>query len=280
MSDLPHADEGLRIAAEEQARLRRGMAIKRATVLAAQVLLIVALLVGWEFAPETGLLDPFYISRPHLVFGALQTWTANGTLWLNVLVTLRTALAGFAIGAGLGFLLGVVLGTSFWLGKIITPILSAIQSIPRLALVPLFILWFGVGATSKIALVATVVFFLVFNATVAGVRAVDEHLTNAPRIMRAKTWHVHTMATLPSAVVWISEGLRISVPWAVVATATAEIMSSNEGMGYLITRSASQFYTAGVFASLIVLTLLGVALTGLVVVLEKYLLAWRTEGAR
>ena len=70
MSDLPEADEGLRIAAEEQARLRRGMAIKRAAVLAAQILLIVALLVGWELAPETGLLDPFYISRPHLVFGA------------------------------------------------------------------------------------------------------------------------------------------------------------------------------------------------------------------
>src|SRR5262249_22378393 len=171
MSDLPQADEGLRIAAEEQARLRRSMAIKRTTVLVTQVLLIVALLVGWELAPETGLLDPFYVSRPHLVFGALETWTSNGTLWINSLITLRTALSGFAIGAGLGFLLGVILGTNFWLGRIITPILSAIQSIPRLALVPLFILWFGVGATSKIALVATVVFFLVFNATVAGVRA-------------------------------------------------------------------------------------------------------------
>ena len=98
-------------------------------------------------------------------------------------------------------------------------------------------------STSRAGRIPPHVFFLVFNATVAGVRAVDEHLTNALRIMRAKTWHVHTMATLPSAVVWIIEGLRTSVPWAVVATATAEIMSSNEGMGYLITRSASQFYT-------------------------------------
>jgi NitT/TauT family transport system permease protein len=144
--------------------------------------------------------------------------------------------------------------------------------------VPLFILWFGIGVTSKLALVATVVFFLVFAATRAGVYSVDEQLTNALRIMGAKPWQVHLKATLPSAFIWIAEGLRVSIPWALVATVTAEILSANEGLGYLIARSAGQFFTAGVFAAIFVLTILGVSLTFLITLVEKRLLRWKTIG--
>jgi NitT/TauT family transport system permease protein len=212
------------------------------------------------------------------VLQALHRWALDGTLLRSMLVTLLVALYGFVIGAALGFVAGLILGTSLWLGRILTPIVSALQSIPRLALVPLFILWFGIGDLSKVALVATVVFFLVFAATRAGVAAVDDHLVNALRIMRAKTWQVHLKATLPSAAVWIIEGLRVSIPWALVATVTAEILSANEGIGFLIARSAGQFYTAGVFAGIAVLTLMGVTLTLLVGVIERRLLSWRSVG--
>jgi NitT/TauT family transport system permease protein len=269
---------GLRIAIEEQRRLRRRALRDRAMVVLCQLALIAATLAAWQFAPSEGLFDPFYISRPSLVLQALHRWALDGTLLRSMLVTLLVALYGFVIGAALGFVAGLILGTSLWLGRILTPIVSALQSIPRLALVPLFILWFGIGDLSKVALVATVVFFLVFAATRAGVAAVDDHLVNALRIMRAKTWQVHLKATLPSAAVWIIEGLRVSIPWALVATVTAEILSANEGIGFLIARSAGQFYTAGVFAGIAVLTLMGVTLTLLVGVIERRLLSWRSVG--
>ena len=270
---------GLQLAAEEQRRLRRTALRDRLLVLLCQVGLIGVILVAWQFAPQTGLFDPFYISRPSMMMDTTMGWVMDGTLLRNVIVTLTVAMYGFAIGAASGFVAGMVLGTSRrWLGPILTPIVSALQSIPRLALVPLFILWFGIGVTSKVALVATVVFFLVFGATRAGVAAVDDHLVNALRIMGAKSWQVHMKATLPSAAVWIIEGLRVSIPWALVATVTAEILSANEGIGYLIARSAGQFYTAGVFSGIVILTVMGVLLTLIVQFLERRLLSWRQVG--
>jgi len=272
------ADLQWKLALQQQAADRRRSRIERMIVVAAQVLLIVLLLVFWELAPKEGVFDPFYISRPSTIFNTLVTWHNNGLLWGNILKTLEITIYGFFIGASLGFVVGALLGVSRWLGRILTPFITALQSVPRLALVPLFILWFGIGLSSKLALVATVVFFLVFQATRAGVHSVDEQLTNALRIMRAKPWQVHMKATLPSAVIWIGEGLRVSVPWALVATVTAEILSANEGLGYLIARSAGQFFTAGVFAAIFVLTVLGVLLTFVITVVEGRLLQWKTVG--
>jgi NitT/TauT family transport system permease protein len=244
-------------------------------VLLGQIILVLVVVFLWEKAPAQGVFDPFYISRPSLIFNTLWTWATTGKLWENMLITLTITLAGFLIGGVLGFACGALLGINKWLGRMLTPFVTALQSVPRLALVPLFILWFGIGVLSKLALVATVVFFLVFMATRAGVAAVDEQLTNTLRIMRAKPWQVHTKATLPSAMIWITEGLRVSIPWALVATVTAEILSSNEGLGYLLARSAGQFFTAGVFAAIFVLTVLGVLLTYLVTLMERRLLAWK-----
>lgn len=273
-----NADLQWKLAIQQQASDRRRAHVERFVVLAVQLLLIAILLFCWEIAPKDGMFDPFYVSRPSTVLNTLITWHNTGLLWGNMLITLQITIYGFLIGAGLGFVVGSLLGVSRWLGRILTPFVTALQSVPRLALVPLFILWFGIGMTSKLALVATVVFFLVFAATRAGVFSVDEQLTNALRIMRATWWQVHLKATLPSAVIWIAEGLRVSVPWALVATVTAEILSANEGLGYLIARSAGQFFTAGVFAAIFVLTILGVLLTFLITLIEKRLLRWKTLG--
>jgi NitT/TauT family transport system permease protein len=271
----PDAEEQMFIAVTEQKLEKLRARREHLTLFGCQVLLVGVLLVLWQVAPATGAFDPFYISRPSLILETLWTWATTGMLWRNMLITLTITLAGFLIGGVLGFICGALLGINKWLGRMLTPFVTALQSVPRLALVPLFILWFGIGALSKLALVATVVFFPVFMATRAGVAAVDEQLTNTLRIMRAKPWQVHMKATLPSAMIWITEGLRISIPWALVATVTAEILSSNEGLGYLLARSAGQFFTAGVFAAILVLTILGVVLTYLVTLMERRLLAWK-----
>ncbi len=261
-----------------QARRRRRIAI-----LMIQIALAIGALVFWEWAagPRNTpgiLIDEFYISRPTLVWDALRRWTTEGVLWISIYYTFETTVLGFIIGTAMGLVIGFILGVNPFLASIFQPFINALYSIPRLALVPLFMLWFGIGIGSKLALVVSVVFFLVFFATFTGVKDVDQELLNKLRLMRANWWSVHLKVTLPAATTFIISGLSISLPYALVAQVTAEMLSSNRGMGYLLIRSSSQFYTPGVFAAITVLMVMGVALTWSIQLLENWLLRWKPKA--
>jgi NitT/TauT family transport system permease protein len=255
---------------------------KRVQIQVERLLLIVGLLVAWEvFAGPPGrsltLIDEFYVSKPSAMYNAVSRWIEQGILFPNIAVTLQETLVGFIIGAFLGMLVGFLLGTSPHLSAVFSPIVAALYAIPRLALIPLFLLWFGLGIGSKLALVITVVFFLVFYNTYSGVRDVDQGLVDVLKVMKATRWHIHSKVTMPSAMTWIIAGLRVSVPYALVAAVTGEMTASNSGMGYLIIRASGQFNTAGVFGGIFVLMVLALILGAVVEVLEKRLLRWKTD---
>lgn len=242
--------------------------------------LIVGLLIAWQLFsgnPNHGLtlIDEFYISKPSAMYDSISAWLEQGTLFSNLFVTIQETLIGFVIGAALGMLVGFLLGTSPHLSAVFSPIMAALYAIPRLALIPLFLLWFGLGMGSKLALVITVVFFLVFYNTHSGVRDVDQGLVDVLKVMKASRWHIHTKVTIPSAMAWIIAGLQVSVPYALVAAVTGEMTASNSGMGYLIIRASGQFNTAGVFAGIFVLMVLALLLGAVVAMLEKRLLGWK-----
>jgi ABC-type nitrate/sulfonate/bicarbonate transport system, permease component len=255
---------------------------RRLGILGGRVLLIAGLLAAWEVfsgdprEPMT-LIDEFYISKPSAMYEALRVWIENGVLVSNILVTLQETIIGFLIGAALGMIVGFLLGVSPVMSAIFSPIVAALYAIPRLALIPLFLLWFGLGMGAKLALVITVVFFLVFYNTHSGVRDVDQGLVDVLRVMKASRWHIHTKVTIPSAMTWIIAGLRVSVPYALVAAVTGEMTASNSGMGYLIIRASGQFHTAGVFAGILVLMVLALILGAVVAFLEKRLLGWKKD---
>lgn len=262
-------------------RLRR----RRLIALSAQALLAAAILAFWEtFSGPSGasgkLIDEFYVSRPSLIWKAIQGWSGQGILWPSIMATIQVTLLGFAIGAVIGMAGGFILGVNRLLADIASPFISALYSIPRLALVPLFMLWFGIGIGSKLALVASVVVFLVFYATFAGVRDVDTELLDKLKLMRAKRRHVHLKVTLPSAAAHIISGLSISGPYALVVAVTAEMFSSNRGLGYLLVRSSSQFYTPGVFAAIVIMMILGILLMVITQGLEAWLLRWKPSRER
>lgn len=261
---------------------RRARQRRRTMILVIQAALAVGILILWEWAAgprETPgiLIDEFYISRPSLIGNALTRWLAEGVLWISIYYTLQSTVLGFLIGTALGLVIGFVLGVNPVLAAVFQPFINALYSIPRLALVPLFMLWFGIGIGSKLAVVVAVVFFLVFFATFSGVKNVDQELLDKLRLMRASWWSVHWKVTLPSATTFIISGLSISLPYALVAQVTAEMLSSNRGMGYLLIRSSSQFYTPGVFAAITVLMVMGVALTWFIRLLENWLLRWKPQ---
>jgi NitT/TauT family transport system permease protein len=264
---------------------RRSWRPGRRGIVALRVALGLALVAAWEFLSGTPgdpgvVFDEYYTSSPSAVWDAWGRWIAQDLLWQSILVTAQEALLGFGLGAAIGLAAGLLLGINGTLAAVLSPFVSAVYSIPRLALVPLFMLWFGIGLASKVALVSSIVAFLVFYSTFAGVKDVDRELVDKMRLMRARPWQVHLKVTVPSAMVFIISGLNISAPYALVAAVTAEMLGSNRGMGYLLINSSGQFYTAGVFAAIVVMMGMGLVLMGLVRLAERRLLRWKQAGAR
>ena len=279
MTAIGARNEGVALNRVSQ-QLRRQRFNRRVTILCMRLLLAAAILLLWEYAagPQddpNALIDEFYISRPVLIIEALMRWMDQGILWHSIIQTIANTVMGFVIGAFLGLAFGFVFGSNAFIAAVVDPFVTAVYSIPRLALVPLFMLWFGIGTSMKVALVASVVFFLVFYATYAGVKEVDEEMKQKLRLMRASWYSIIFKVALPSAMTFIISGLRISAPYALVAEVTAEMMSSNSGLGYLLIRSSSQYYTPGVFAAIVLMMIIGMGLTGVVSMIERHALRWK-----
>ncbi len=184
-------------------------------------------------------------------------------------------LAGFVLGATVGIGVGLLLGRNELLAKLLDPILVSIYSLPKVALAPLFIMWFGIGIEMKIILTATIVFFLVFLNTYSGVRAVDREQLEILRLMGAREHHLITKVVFPSAIQWVFTGLKLSVPYALIGAIVGEIMASNRGLGYLLQDAAGQLDTAGVFAALVAIIALALLLQAIVRMVETRLMPWK-----
>jgi NitT/TauT family transport system permease protein len=245
-----------------------------AVVGVARVVLVVTVLAGWELASGR-LISEFWISSPSAVWSALVRFIRDGQLLPAVWATMTETAFGFGLGAAVGIAVGLVFGVNPLVARILDPFFVAFNSIPRVALIPLFILWFGIGLETKVVFAATLVFFPVFMNTFAGARDVDRDLIDVLRVMGASGWDTVRLVLVPSALVWVFAGLRMSVPFALIGAVIAEMFTSNDGLGYLIAVTANQYDTAGSFASLLITTMLGVALTVLVSWLERRFLRWR-----
>jgi NitT/TauT family transport system permease protein len=237
----------------------------------------VAVLGIWQFASGR-LIKPFWISSPLAIWDQLATWIATGDLWLHVEVTLTETLLGFIFGALSGVIVGLALGLNRRLAAILDPFIVGFYSLPKIALAPLFILWFGVGLASKVVMATFVVFFLVFYNTYAGTLAVEQELVDVLRLMGASRRQIVAKVILPSVVIWIFTGMKTSVPYALIGAVVGEMMASNKGLGYLIQAAAGQYDTGGVFAALFVLSIIAMVLHAALKHSERRLLRWKEDG--
>jgi NitT/TauT family transport system permease protein len=242
-----------------------------------QVALGVFILLLWHGASGR-LVDNFFISNPIDVGRRLLDWIADGSLFIHIWATVYATVLGFIVGAIGGVALGIWLGVSPFTSRLLNPYLNALNALPKVALAPLFVLWFGLGIESKVALAAVLVLFLVFLNTYAGVREVDQDLIDGARLMKATRTQVITKVIIPSAMSWVFAGLKISVPYALIGAVLGEMIAANRGLGYLVQFSGSQFDSAGVFAVLIVIALLAVVLNFLVEFVQHRMQQWRVVG--
>ncbi len=233
----------------------------------------VLLIAGWQVASM--MTGEYWIASPWSTLGRVLALAGDGQLGMHAAYTLRSAIIGFVIGFVPGLVLPFLLRRSPILTAIIAPYMMAGYGIPKLALAPLFILWFGIGIESKIAVVAIVTFFLVYYNTTAGVRALDVRLVRMAQVAGASEAQVARKIVWPAAAPYVLAGVRISTPYAIGGAVIAELISSNRGLGYLVQLGAANFDTKTVFAALAATTVIVLGANWLVGAAERYFLRWR-----
>ncbi len=257
---------------------RRPLLSSTPVVVLAQVLVGLALLGAWELASGT-LIDTFFVSKPSLIAGELWQQALSGTLWQDLAVTiLQETLTGYVAGSLLGIAAGFLLAQAPTTARILNPYVMAIYGVPRIALAPLFIVWFGIGLTSKIWLAGMMAFFLAFFNTYTGVGGVDRGIQNVARVMGANRLELILKVILPAASPWIIAGLRVSIPYALVAAVVGEMVMSTAGVGYRIIRATQTFNITGTMAGVVVLMLIVMLANLLLDKAEAYLLRWRPKS--
>jgi NitT/TauT family transport system permease protein len=219
--------------------------------------------------------DPFFFSSPSSVLVRAWELGSTGRIWIHLGATVAEAGLAFVIGSALGGLCGFALARSPFWARVWEPFIQVANALPRVVLAPVFLLWFGLGIASKVALGVTVIFFLVFFNTFQGVRDVPQRLLDNARLLGATPAQLARHVLLPSALVWIFSSLHVSAGMAIIAAVVGEYMGATRGVGYLIAQAESVFDTTGVFAGMAWLAIVVLLIARLVRVAERRLLAWK-----
>ncbi len=278
--------------------------------LAWQALICVGLLSIWQWGYDLhgrlpwlvpDLLDPYFVSKPSEIFehflilsclksklGVFNGWfngefgrcmaRSENNLWIATAVTLKNTFFGFMTGVSSGFAAGLVLGRSDWLSAIFQPFITAVNSIPRIALAPIIVLAFGIGDTSKVVTSWIVVVFLVFFNTFEGARSIDEGFVSAARLLGASEWQITRTVVIPSTMAWVFASLTPAISFALIGVIVGEFIGAERGIGRLIIESEARAEASGMMVAVIVLMLVGVALSALIWRLQAFLLRWQQHN--
>jgi NitT/TauT family transport system permease protein len=241
-----------------------------------QIAVGIALLAGWEAVGR--LHGTQWTSEPSLIAAKLAQWV-QGDLYIHIATTLTEVVTGLFIGSMFGILAGLLLGRSPLLSVILRPIIVAFYSVPLIALAPLFIMFFGLDMLPKIVLVTIVVFFLLFFNTFAGATSVDHDLIAQIELMGSTRREKFQKVVAPACMAWIVGGIKIALPYALVAATTGEMLAARHGLGFLLSDAASQFDMTSLYAALFILMIMGLVVSEIAASSERHILRWRhAEG--
>jgi NitT/TauT family transport system permease protein len=246
---------------------------RRYAVTIGRVALAALLILAWKVGADTA--GPLYVADPFKVFSRIVADTWSGALIRHTYVTLRLSAIGFALGCACGIALPLLLRRLPRLTAAVEPYIMASVGIPKYALVPLFILWFGIDDAPKLWLVGLLVFYVVFIAVFAGIRSVDRGLIDMARIAGASEARITREVIWNSLMPFFFTALKIALPRAVSAAIIGEFLVGNEGLGYLIEYSRQNFDTTGVFAGIVVATALVLAINAVLAMVDRRVNAWR-----
>ncbi|CAN5365793.1 ABC transporter permease [soil metagenome] len=257
---------------------RKGRKLTRITIIGRWVsaLLFIALLIGWELGGLAG--GQRLFSRPTLIIERFWRMVTTGELWPNLFATVWEMLGGLAIGLVLGLVLGVLMGKVKIAGTVLDPYIIAVNGLPRVALGPFFVVWFGIGLFSKMILAASLVFIGVLFNVREGIETVDKDLTDAMRSMRASRWELAKNVIIPSLAPWVFAALKVAIGFALTGAVIGELVGASQGLGWYIGNSLSVIDITGAVTALVLLAVLALIMYVIVLAIERRFLHWRSAA--
>jgi len=239
-----------------------------------RLMLIAAVLLVWEALARIFQVPAFILPLPSNVFLALYRGMVSTMYFEHIRVTLTETLIGFAVGSALAFVLGTAVALSRRTEYFLYPFIVMFQAMPKVALAPIIIVWFGLGLTSKVVTAALVAFFPLLVNTVVGLRSADEDRVNLMRSLAASRGQIFWMLQLPNAMPYIFAGLEIAMIFALLGAIVAELVGAQSGLGMLIQSMNFSMDVAGQFSVLLLLSIIGLLLNGAVTVIRRRVLFW------
>lgn len=238
---------------------------------------LLAVVLGlWEWAARAGWIDATFTGQPSGIAQFLWSNLAESPkLWIELGWTLLGTFASFLLGGAAALLVGLLFVAVPRLERFLDPYMAAFNAMPRIALMPLFILWFGLGVASKVAIGFSLTFFIVLSSTVAGMRGISQDHLTLTRTLGARPAQMFALVTLPGAVPVIFAGLRLGLVYAMLGVVGGEIIAAEHGLGQTLAYLGSTFNMNGVMGVLVVLSLLGMAIIWMMTVFERRLLHWQ-----
>jgi NitT/TauT family transport system permease protein len=254
--------------------------VSRGKLFSFQLLVAVATIALWHLLTavlffDKPILDPFFFATPENVARRVMRWFFDGSIWAHLWITLIESVLAFVVGSVAGVLVGFWFGLNPTIAAVFDPYVKMINALPRIVLAPIFVLWFGLGIRSKVALGVTLVFFVVFFNVYQGVKEVSPTVLANARMLGMNKWQLMRHVYWPSALSWMFSSLHTSVGFAVVGAVVGEYLGSAEGLGYLILQAEGALDVTGVFAGIVVLAAFVILIDWGVTLVEQRLLAWR-----
>jgi NitT/TauT family transport system permease protein len=269
----PHERSLLLHEERRYAHHRRSLALR---VFALRAGILAGFLVLWS-AASGRLIDNLFVSDPLSVARSFLRISLDGTLWWHLRITLVEMTLGYILGVALGVGLAIIVAQIWRAEQIVRPLMLGVFAIPKVALAPLVIVWFGIYLLPKVILAASLVLFIVYFSTLAGFAAVNRDLIASVRVMGASRAALFLKLILPSAAPYIFSAMRITLPGALIGAIIGEFVSSNRGVGFLIAYASSRYDTAQVFAAILSLLIFGLILNTIVSRFESYVARWRSQ---
>jgi NitT/TauT family transport system permease protein len=262
----------------EAAAVKAALARKR-KVIFWRIFILIVFLGGWEISSRTEWIDPFFYSMPSAIVTRIVEWSIEGTsegpLWYHLWVTMEESLIGFFTGSIAGVLIGIALGRNRMAADVFSVYIKVINSIPRVVLAPIFILLFGLGLASKVALSFVMVFFVVFSNAFQGVREADRAMIANAQILGASPWQLTRSVIVPSAMSWIFASLHVSFGFAIVGAIVGEFVGARYGIGLLINIAKGSFDSAGMYAAIVIIMMVALVAEFAMTLVENRLAKWR-----
>jgi NitT/TauT family transport system permease protein len=241
----------------------------------ARVLIVVAFVGAWQTIGTRSPVERLTFSTPESVLTTLGRWTNDPTFWRDLGITLTEAVLGYLMGVVSGVVLAAVVFSSTTIERFLRPFVAVFNALPKVVLAPLFLLWFGIGISSKVYFTASVIFFIIFYGVYTGMKAIDVSLVNNMRALGASTVDLTVHVYAPAILTWIVAGLRLSFTFAILATVLGEFLGGTEGLGVRISLATQQLQNNVVIAGIIAIALVAVLVDRSLVRVERRFTRWK-----